>query len=42
MEERGSIEIPRAIDGLGSVMEVACVFPFNAKIAEGFALERLL
>lgn len=32
----GSIEIPRVILGFGSVNEVACALPFNAKIADGF------
>ena len=41
IEDSGSIEIPRFIVGLGSVMEVACAFPLRAKIADGLELERL-
>lgn len=41
MAERGSIDMPRVIEGLGSLSEVACALPFRANIAEGFAFERL-
>jgi len=40
--ERGSIEMPSVIEGLGSISEVAWALPFTANIADGFALERLL
>ena len=42
MKERGSIDMPRAMEGLGSVREVACALPFKANIADGLELERLL
>ncbi len=42
MKERGSIDMPRVMEGLGSVREVACVLPFKANIADGLELERLL
>jgi hypothetical protein len=40
--ERGSIEMPSVIEGLGSMSEVAWALPFTANIAEGLELERLL
>lgn len=33
--------MPRVIVGLGSESEAAWAFPFSAKIADGFAFERL-
>ena len=42
MKERGSIDMPRVMEGLGSVREVACALPFKANIADGLELERLL
>jgi hypothetical protein len=41
MEERGSMDMPRAMEGLGSMREVACAFPFRANIADGLELVRL-
>jgi hypothetical protein len=41
MEERGSIDMPRVMEGLGSMREVACAFPFRANIADGLELVRL-
>ena len=41
MAVKGSIEMPMIIMGFGLVIDTVSVLPFNAKMADGFALERL-